>query len=191
MGYGTRASIFQQSYSKPAIMLSMIIGLGALCSPASAQTAAAQEETPDFLADLKTCKDITDNERRLACYDASVGAVVEASDAGEVQIVDQEEVQSTRRGLFGFTLPKNGLFGNDNNDGELRTLESTITRVRGLARNSYIITIDEGSVWRINNAPSRLRPPRSGDEVVLKKAALGSYFIRIAGQTGVKGRRVE
>ena len=43
----------------------------------------------------------------------------------------------------------------------------------------------------MSNVPMRLRPPRVGDEVVFKKAALGSYFIRIAGQTGVKGRRIE
>ncbi len=55
----------------------------------------------------------------------------------------------------------------------------------------YRIKIEEGSVWQIDSAPSRLRMPRPGDEIVLKKASLGSFFIRIAGQIGVKGKRVE
>ena len=125
------------------------------------------------------------------CYDQAVGDVVAATDAGDVQIVKKEEVEQTRRGLFGFSLPKLGIFSGDGEGGDLTELESEITSVRPYGRSGYVLRIKEGSTWRISNAPSRLRPPRIGDTVVFKKASLGSFFIRIAGQTGVKGRRIQ
>jgi hypothetical protein len=46
-------------------------------------------------------------------------------------------------------------------------------------------------VWEINNAPARFRPIKAGDTVIFKEASLGFYFIRINGQMGVKGKRIQ
>jgi hypothetical protein len=145
----------------------------------------------DYISQLKACRDIAANDQRLACFDTAVSAMVAATDSGEVSIVDREDVRETRRSLFGFTMPKGGIFGSSDDDEDTSMLESTITDVRRLGGDTYVITIAEGSKWQMSNVPMRLRTPRAGDAVVFKKAALGSYFIRIAGQTGVKGRRIE
>ena len=160
----------------------------ALGAPAAAQQESA--ERPDLLADLQSCRNIEDSARRLACFDRAAGSLLAARDSGEVRVVDREEVQETRRGLFGFTLPKLGIFG-AGDDEQLDMLESTITGVSRVGRNGYRIQIEEGSMWQVDSAPSRLRVPKPGDAIVLKKASLNSFFIRIAGQIGVKGRRVE
>lgn len=155
-----------------------------LCSPA-----AAQEKDDDVqLAPLRECQAITDNEARLACYDREVAAVVAASDSGDIQVVDKEDIRETRRGLFGFSLPKTGIFGGgDDEDDEVMT--SQITGVRTVGREGYQITIAEGSVWQINDPPRRFRP-KVGDEVELERAAMGSFWFRLNGQNGVKSRRV-
>jgi len=160
----------------------------ALASPGASQDRSG--ERPDLLAELQSCREIVDPAARLTCFDRASATLVAARDSGEVRVVDREEVQETRRGLFGFTLPQLGVFG-AGDDEELDTLESTITGVSRVGRNGYRIQIEEGSVWQIESAPSRLRTPRPGDAIVLKKASLNSFFIRIAGQIGVKGRRVE
>ena len=160
----------------------------ALASPGASQDRSG--ERPDLLAELQSCREIVDPAARLTCFDRASATLVAARDSGEVRVVDREEVQETRRGLFGFTLPKLDVFG-AGDDEELDTLESTITGVSRVGRNGYRIQIEEGSVWQIESAPSRLRTPRPGDAIVLKKASLNSFFIRIAGQIGVKGRRVE
>jgi len=36
-----------------------------------------------------------------------------------------------------------------------------------------------------------LSAPRAGQKIVISKGALGSYFLRINGQIGVKGRRIK
>lgn len=155
-----------------------------LANPALAQDRSAQDR---YLDELRACQAITDDSARLACFDKSVGAIVAATQSGEVQVVEKEQLEKTRRGMFGFTLPKLGLFSGKD---DLELLRSTITRVKGI-REGWIITIEEGSVWQMSNVPSRLKAPQVGNPVEFKKASLGSYFIRIDGQMGVKGRRIE
>lgn len=143
----------------------------------------------DTIEQLKSCRVIAEPMERLACYDREVGEVITATEDGTLQVVDQQDVEETKRRLFGFTLPKIKLFGGD--DGQLTTLETTVTRVRREGREGWVFTTEEGSVWRISNSKMGWRPPRVGQTVVFKKASMGSYFIRVNGQIGVKGRRIE
>ena len=70
--------------------------------------------------------------RRLACFDRAAGSLLAARDSGEVRVVDREEVQETRRGLFGFTLPKLGIFGAG--DDEQLELNDASRAARALAQ---------------------------------------------------------
>lgn len=142
------------------------------------------------IQELKACRAIADTEARLACYDREVGEVIAATDAGTLQVVDQADVEETKRGLFGFTLPRIKLFGDDEG-AEMTELETTITGVRREGREAWVFTTTEGSVWRISETKMGWRPPASGQKVVFKRAAMGSFFIRVNGQIGVKGRRIE
>lgn len=146
----------------------------------------SSEET---IVQLKACRAITDPDQRLACYDREVGEVITATDAGTLQVVDKADVEETKRGLFGFSLPKIKLFGGE--EGEMTELETTITSVRREGREAWIFTTKEGSVWRIAETKMGWKPPQEGQTVVFKKAAMGSYFIRVNGQIGVKGKRIE
>jgi hypothetical protein len=152
--------------------------------------ALAQEA--DYLAQLKACRSIADQAERLACYDSKVGAMVTASDAGDVKVVSREEVRRTRRQLFGITMPEIALFkGDGKGEDEFSDLfETTITSGRQTGQSSWRFTTAEGAVWEINNTPRKLAPIKPGDKVAFKKASLGYYFVRINGQLGVKGRRV-
>lgn len=160
-----------------------------------ATSAGAQEPgEPDYLDALKNCRAMTDPAARLACFDREVGTMVAATDAGELRIVDRDDITRTRRGLFGFSLPDFGIFGDDDDGPEeesMDMMESTITSVRSIRGDTFIFSIAEGgAVWQISDAPARLATPEVGDSVVFKKASMGSYFIRIDGQIGVKGRRI-
>jgi hypothetical protein len=172
-------------------MSARIAGLALLLGASSAGLAQAEGVAgrDDVLASIRNCRMLPDDTARLACYDAAATRFVAAVDSGAVQVVSKDEIERTRRGLFGFSLPRLGLFGSD--EEQEQELASTVEAVVRQGRDGYRFRIAEGSVWEIPDAPRRLRPPRPGDEVVLKRASLGSFFIRIAGQTGVKGRRVE
>ncbi|ABC62382.1 hypothetical protein [Erythrobacter litoralis] len=157
-------------------------------SPSVAQDAEVANDT-DTIEQLKSCRAIADPMQRLTCYDREVGQVITATEQGTLQVVDQQDVEDTKRRLFGFSLPNLKLFGGD--EGELTELETTITRVRREGREGWIFTTEEGSTWRIAETKLGWRPPRPGQTVVFKRAAMGSFFIRVNGQIGVKGRRIE
>ncbi len=159
--------------------------------PAAALAADDNGRATDHLAALRACKDQADPALRLACYDAAAVEVIEEIDKGQLKIVDQAEIRRTRRGLFGFSLPDLGLFGGGDDAPDMDMLETTITSVRYTGDDAFLFKTKEGATWQVNNAPSRLREVRVGNPVVFKKAAMGSYFIRIDGQMGVKGKRVQ
>lgn len=168
----------------------------ALLAAFTAAPALAQEDDPAdhaYLESLRKCRDLTDPTARLACYDAAANRILTASEKGLVRVVEREEFEQTRRRLFGFSLPGLGIFGGDRDAGEdeqLDMLESTVTSARRVG-DDWVFTIAEGgAAWRISNPPMRLDGLKAGDKVVFKKAALGSYFVRINGQTGVKGMRI-
>lgn len=160
-------------------------------APAWAQDAAGPAST-DYVDELRVCRAIVDEAERLSCYDAKVGAMVAASEAGDVQIVDRGDLVRTRRQLFGFTVPDLDILKGDKQDKEAsEALTTTITGARRMSNIAWRFTTDEGATWEINNAPRRLAPIKAGDKVEFKKASLGFYFIRINGQMGVKGKRIE
>ncbi|MGB7408188.1 MAG: hypothetical protein WA908_06745 [Pontixanthobacter sp.] len=146
----------------------------------------------DYLAELRKCQIEPDDTARLLCYDNAVTPLVAATDRGEVRIVDEAVVEKTKRGLFGFSLPDISLFRDrDGKDEQLDLLQSTITSVSKRGRNVLYFTIAEGdAVWRISGASRQVMATEPGDTVEFKKASLGSYFIRINGRTGEKGRRI-
>lgn len=163
--------------------------------PAIAYAQEGDDSGP--LDPLKACQAETDPAARLACYDAAVGAMVTAEEQGDLRIVDREMVRETRRGLFGFSIPDFGIFGDDDDgdeaeEDEFDTLATTVTSVRYLTPRSFVFRIAEGNaLWQVDDAPRRLLTVESGDAVEIEKGALSSYFIRFGGQRGVKGRRIE
>lgn len=158
---------------------------------------AAQDSNGEsaYVKALRDCQVKTDPVTRLACYDTAVAAMVAASSEGEVRVVDREDVRQTRRKLFGFALPDLGIFGgkSDKEDTahveEFSTLQTTIAAVRPL-KGSLVLTTAEGAEWQLDEIPARLMRPKVGQTLEIKSGAFSSYFLRIGGQKGVKGRRV-
>lgn len=167
-----------------------LVGLTLIAAgPLSAQDSDGTDA--DHIEGLRACQAIADPTGRLDCFDRTVATMVAATEAGDLQFVDREDVATTRRRLFGFSLPDLGIFGKG--DGEdMEMLESTISRVVSVRRDTVVFQIEEGSLWQMSDTPARIiRRMEAGTPVVFKKAALGSYFIRVDGQTGIKGKRID
>lgn len=168
-----------------ALAIAVAGGLAVMAQPAFQSSAS-------LLDSLKGCRALVGEAERVACYDANVGSLLGAVEAGEVRLVDREEVRKTRRQLFGIALPEVAMLKDDEAEKEDRAdlFETTITSGRQTGPSTWRFTTAEGAVWEINNPPRKLAPFKPGDTVVFKKASLGYYFIRINSQIGVKGRRV-
>lgn len=174
-----------------------LAGIGTLMIAALvAATPAAAKDKPAPPSPLVTaidrCRQMTDPAQRLACYDSAANALVQAANAGTVAVVDQNEIRKARHSLFGFTLPKIPFFSGDTTADEAqRQLDSTITSVRPL-NNGYfrLVIADNGAVWETTDSSISFDPPRPGQKITIVRGPLGSYFLRINGQVGVRGRRV-
>lgn len=162
----------------------------AVASPAMAKDKPVA--TSPLVSAIDRCRQIADGTQRLACYDAAAGALVKAANAGEVSVVDRGEVRRVRRSLFGFSMPRLPFFSGDTTAGESQNqLESTITSVRALNNGYYRLVIaDNNAVWETNDSSISFDPPRAGQKIVILRGPLGSYFLRINGQIGVRGRRI-
>ena len=168
----------------------MILAL-ATASPAIAK--AKDKPTPSPLVTaIDRCRQMTDPAQRLACYDAAANALVTAATSGAVAVVDQNEIRQARHSLFGFTLPKIPFFSGDETADEVqRQLDSTITSVQQLQNGYYRIVIaDNNAVWETSESSISFDAPRKGQKISILRGPLGSYFLRINGQVGVRGRRV-
>lgn len=180
-------------YSRKLGLSSTAFAMGAamalISSAAHAQT-DGDGERDDNLTGLKACQGIGDDTARLACFDKAVGEIVTATETGDLTVIGREEARQTRRSLFGFKLPNIGILGgNDDEKDEL--FETTIQSARFIGSRELRLVTAEGAVWELKNIPRRLQPVKPGDTAIFKPGSLGTYFIRINGQLGVRGRRVQ
>ncbi|MCY7398205.1 MAG: hypothetical protein LH466_05125 [Sphingomonas bacterium] len=167
----------------------------AVAAPAAAQRVPSRSAPaqPRHLGALEACRAIGADAARLACFDRESAALLTASRSGELSVVDRADMRTARRSLFGFALPKLPFFAGDKSADEVPdTLDSTIVTAQGIANDRYRIRIAAGdAVWETTDSPINLSTPRAGEKIVISKGALGSYFLRINGQVGVKGRRIK
>jgi hypothetical protein len=161
-----------------------------VAAPATAETAPPR---PRHLGALEACRAIGADAARLACYDREAATLLSATRTGELSVVDRADMRSARRSLFGFSLPKLPFFSGDQSvDEEPNELATTIRSAQQIANGRYRITLADGTAtWETIDTPMRLAAPSAGEPIVIKKGSLGAYFLRINGQTGVKGRRIK
>ena len=164
----------------------------ALALPAAAKD-KAPPPAPQAYKDLVACKAIADPAARLACFDAQVGKLEQATAAGEVVVTDRAAVRETRKGLFGFKLPSLGLFGggDDDDKDEIKEILGSVASARTFGYGTWRITLEDGSVWEQTDGEKLVFDPRKGDKVRIYKAALGTYRMNVDGQRAIRVRRVE
>ena len=181
---------------KPAISIALIAVAALAASPLSAKDrrADAANAPPAALGKVLDCRALTDAAARLACFDAAVASLDEAVAGGEVAVVDREAVRKTKRGLFGFTLGDLPLFGHRDGDDkaeadEVKEITATLRAV-GVGPDGYIFTLEDGARWEQTDSLTLGRRPRPGDQVTIKRMALGSYKLSFKIGPSMKVRRI-
>ena len=139
---------------------------------------------------VSACRAIAAPDARLACYDRAAAALDTAIRAHDVTVLDRQQVTTTKRSLFGFSIPNIALFnaGKSEDAPENTELDSVVTAVRDVGYGHYEITITENAVWR--NADAMDFGPRVGEKIHIKKGMVGNYFLKIGNDRTVRGSRV-
>lgn len=148
---------------------------------------AKAQNTPSAFEKLSECQDLIANEQRLACYDERMTELRAAANNGEVVIVERAQVDAAKRAVFGFSTPNlPAVFGGET----IESLESTLERAAAASDGAWIFYLADGSTWRqIDNTRVTNPRARQGEEVRVRKAALGSYFLNLGSSRAVRVRR--
>lgn len=165
-----------------------------IATPLAASAADAPSDRPEIFKKLVDCRSIAENVQRLACYDAQVAALDDATMRQEVVVVDKAQISKARKTLFGLSLPSLSIFGgNDGKNAEendVREIESTIksaSLIRGMDR--WVFILDDGARWVQTEGKALSRYPKPGMPIRIRKAAMGSFMANVDGQTAIRVRR--
>ena len=165
-----------------------LIAAGLLAAPASAaQRPAAGSAQPAVVQSLLTCRALADATARLACFDKAAAGVAQAIATKELVMIDKAKATEVKRSLFGYSAPDfAGLLGG----GDVKQIEGVVTSAFTNGEGGWTVRLADGSTWTQNDDAPIALPPRKGDKVTIRRGTLNSYFLRIAGQPGVKAHRI-
>ena len=138
---------------------------------------------------LSACRAVADEKARLDCYDKASTRLAEAVEKRELVVLDRQEINQTRRSLFGFSVPNIPLFRGESGEQESK-IETTIAGASSLGSGKWQIRLEDGAIWQTNESRLNLADPKPGQKIVIQRGTLGNYFLRINGQKGIRGRRV-
>lgn len=165
--------------------LTGLIGAAAIAATTTAAKPRTTERAP-LLAAVTQCRAVADPAGRLACFDRSVAALDTAEATKAVVVIDRQQVDETRRSLFGVALPDTGLFGTGN---DLSQIETTLTSASVDDAGRWSFVLADGTRWTQTDDYIIARRPRANDKVIIRRAALGSFRLSVSGQPGVKAKR--
>ena len=145
--------------------------------------------TPQQMQKLLDCRSIQDSAQRLACYDREASAVEQAITKKDFVMIDKQRATQTKRALFGFSIPDfGGLFGGGGD--EVKEITSTVVSASKFGYMGWQVKLADGSTWAQTDDAELGLDPRKGDKVVVVRGTLGAFFLRVAGQPGIKVKRV-
>lgn len=178
-------SVFKDSNEiKIAVLASVLVSL--IATTAFARQNAASTGS-DLVGAVIQCRNIQGDAARLACFDA---ASTTLAAAGEVAVVSRQDVEQNQRRLFGFNVSTLNPFERSSSrpDG-LQSISGAMTSARSLGRGEWLITLDDGSVWRKIDSVETLFLANRQYPVTVRRAALGSYMMKVANDPPFRVRR--
>lgn len=141
------------------------------------------------LDELFRCQSVTVPEDRNTCFTTETAKLQRATSLGELMIVDQKVAEERSAAAFGLRTPDalSSAFEVETPRQIASTLASSSQRGDG----KYSFTLADGTAWiQVDSDLIRLRP-RDGSSVVVKRAALGSYMLRIGTGRDIRVRRID
>jgi len=167
----------------------MLIGAIAAFSATSAQTRTPNTGTPAAVQTLLACQSIADAGQRLSCFDKAAQSLSEAMTRKEVVVIDKARANEAKRSLFGFSVPNFGALCGGG-DEQVDQIESTVAGAFENGYEGWTIKLADGSTWQQTDGATIALPPRRGDKVVVKRGTMGSYFLKLGSQPGIRAKRV-
>jgi len=163
---------------------------GSLAIFAAGQATAATAPTrAPAMQSVLDCQAITDDAKRLACFDKAVGAMAKAEQTGDLVTIDREQRRAVRHQAFGLTLPSLAIFDKGEKAEETDRITATLAHATRNPSGKWVFVLDDGAIWRQIDDGELEPPPRAGQQAVIRKASLGSFMLEIHGQSAIRVHR--
>lgn len=156
-----------------------------------AQNANA-EKSP--LSPLYECAKITDNNKRLECYDNNVALISQSEAKNEIIALDTPKMNKIKSEAFGFKMPSLPKILAHKIEKPNSVKESQTLNVTHIGRNGGkpAIFTDNGQIWQISDEEEISTSGNPPWEVNIESASFGSYLMSIKGsKKGYRVKRVE
>lgn len=167
--------------------LFLLVALAGLPAAAFAQSDTAQQR-PELFEALLRCRAIAEAEVKLKCFEDATAALEQAVEQRDVVVTDRGQVRETRRRLFGVALPRLPIFENGEED-EIDSVDGVVSSAVQDGNGRWIVRLEDGATWAQVDGNSLALRPRPGQPVVVNRAALGTYMMRVNRQPGIRVRR--
>jgi hypothetical protein len=176
-----------------AVVLLTLGAVTAVTAASAAEKVSAQKRA-QVLQAVVDCRPMTDANARLACYDAAAARLDEAEASGQVVVVDKEQARQVRREVFGLQLPSLDIFSHaaKGPGAAVEDVDRVTEVVKTASRQAdgrWVIELESGAVWRQIDASELANDARAGSKAEIRKAALGSFFMKIDGQPAIRVHR--
>jgi hypothetical protein len=155
-----------------------------LAAPAQA---AKPPPLPPEVSGVIACIGMADPAARLACMDKAAAALQAAAGAGDVVVLNRDKIRKAQRENFGLAeqvQPEGTPPAPDK-----ATFEVVSADLGG--DHHWYLVLRDGGRWRVNDEEFFSRQPKAGLKAEVTKGVLGSYFISIEGQPGVRATRLK
>ena len=183
-----------------SVALMVTLGPAAFTAPAQAQSGG-----PDAIMNtIVVCSEIEDLSARLACYDgtamqarAVLGDRSAAQAGGAAPTTANPQLagasQPNARERFGqSSMPHEVEPVRQERERELSAITAKVESAREVQPGYFAIALDDGTAWQFTESvPRHFFPPRSGSDVTVERAALGSFRMMMAGKAPVRVRRTQ
>lgn len=169
--------------------LTMVLAVAAAMTTASGDAAKPAQKRAEAFDALIACRAIADQAEKFACLDRTSAVLEAAANAGDLVVVDRQQIRETKKTLFGFDLPNLGRVFGDDKGAEVQSVEGKIAAAHTDGDGRWVITLADGALWRQIDGNVLGRRPKPGMDVKINRAALGSYKMAVAGQPGIRVRR--
>jgi hypothetical protein len=174
-----------QPTNRNARVLSVAALLCAAAVTAVADTSPNAPQDPSLVTDARRCGSLADTGQRLACYDRLFRIE-------QVGTASKSDVPKTDEALFGYR----GKIAQEARDEQAKALASNLTELTArvdavdyLGNGTFRVSLDNGQQWQQLASGVTLRL-KSGESVVIKPGALGSFTLVAASGRAAKVRRV-
>ena len=142
--------------------------------------------TTVLAAESHPCASVVDPNERLACYDQ---AFPPAANARAAETAEAKRVRLTQEfGLSGVQkLAKEPV---SEREARPDRIEAAIATIYSSPTGERIVTLDNGQLWMLTEVTSQGHL-KTGDKVVVRKAAMGSFMLVTPSRIALRAKRLQ